>query len=55
MTTINLEDPDPDWLYKWVKSKGWENMSDNEKHLVRKACRSHMELAQLMTLRCKDS
>ena len=46
MTTIHW--PDPDFLYKWVKSKGWENMSELEKYLVRKACKSEMELVKLM-------
>ena len=49
MTTIAF--PDPDFLHKWVKSKGWENMTKIERHLVKKACKSHMELAQMMTLK----
>ena len=50
MTTINFPDFDPDYLKNWVKEKGWQNLTDLERHLIIKSCKSEMEVAQLMTL-----
>lgn len=50
MTTINFPDFDPDYLKNWVKERGWQNLTDLERHHIIKSCKSEMEVAQLMTL-----
>ena len=49
MTTIKFYDPD--WLKRWVKSKGWKNMTVFERHIAKKACTSKAMLEELKTLK----
>lgn len=50
MTTIHWPYFDPDYLKNWAKEKGWQNLTDAERYLVIKFCKSEMEVSQLMTM-----
>ena len=50
MTTIHWPYFDPDYLKNWVKEKGWQNLTDAERCLVIKSCKSEMEVAQLIAM-----